>query len=120
MTYFLILPVFSCALVLMSILTLVARFVAPLKPVFPFSWRVLLWSSVGFLLANGLWLLAMMAYSVLAQPIDQSTEYLVNFGYGVMLILGPVILSVVGFSVGAIVGVLLAFKSLRENLPRPA
>jgi hypothetical protein len=102
--YFLILPLFVLTLVAMTCATLAARFIEPLKALYPFAWRILLWSSIGFLVANSLmiglfFLPGAAGWQGANQPID-----LVKYGFLAILFLGPVIASLVGFIGGALLG----------------
>jgi len=122
--YFFILPAFLLALIFMFFVTLAARFVEVLNPAYPFAWRVLLWSSIGFMLVNALWLLLVIFGATPGgQASEQQTSNLVKFGYAALLFVGPVILSAIGFLGGSVLGVWFAFKATRAltlNVRRPA
>jgi hypothetical protein len=52
MPYFFVLPIFILTIAGLSTASVIAACVPRLRPALPFLWRVLLWSSPGFLLAN--------------------------------------------------------------------
>jgi len=104
--YFIILPVFVCTLVCMSSATLASRFIEPLRPAYPFAWRVLVGSVLGFLLANAL----MLALFLIPPGAEQASDA-AKFAYAAALFLGPAIVSLIGFLGGSILGVWFAIKS---------
>ena len=116
MLYFFILPLFVLALVFMTCATLAARFFEPLNGLYPFAWRILLWSSIGFLLANSLmiglfFIPGAAGWQGANQPIDP-----VKYSFLALLFLGPVVASLVGFFGGSLLGLWLAVKAKRKNV----
>lgn len=119
MLYFFILSAFAVAVLVMGVVVMGTRYVEPLRPIYPFAWRVLLWSSLGFLSANGLWLLLVSQVSASSGAGAVATmSTVVKIGYAVLLVFGPVMLSVAGFVGGAVLGLVLAFFASRRNAAR--
>jgi hypothetical protein len=81
-----------------------------MAPAFPFAWRILLWSSVGFLVANGLLVGGFLVLARL-EPGSGARAPAVKLGLGAALILGPVVASAVGFVGGALLGAVLAVRA---------
>ena len=116
--YFLILPIFLFVFVGMACVTVASRFIEPLKPAYPFIWRTLLWSSLGFLLANAM---AAVPFLLLGAPGPAGTEQaadLVKLAYVAVLFLGPVITSFVGFVGGSALGIWFAFRARKLKVSR--
>ena len=109
--YFIIIPVFVVALFLMGCVVVACRFVDAIKPLYPFAWRVLLWSSLGFVLANSVMLgLLILPGTSGFQGFEQAGN-LAKIGYASVLLLGPAIASFIGFFGGTVMGIRLAYLS---------
>ena len=116
--YFIIIPVFACALVCMTCAALASRFIERLRPVYPFAWRVLLGSTLGFVVANGV----MLALVLLAVQHDGTADAeqagdAAKLSFAAALFFGPVIASLLGFIGGSILGVWFAISS-RSRRPQ--
>lgn len=120
MAYFIILPVWVLVLLGMAALTVATRMVPRWSPIFPYAWRVLLWSSVGFLVANALLWLGEAAIVGAGRPADaeQSGPAALQAALGLALILGPVIASMAGFGTGTGVALFLARRRAAKGQPQ--
>ncbi len=109
MTYFLVLPAWLLAVLAMGAVTVAVRVVPRLSPAYRYAWRVLLWSSIGFVVANG----AMVGLYLLVARADTSGAAgdAAKVGIAAALFLGPVVASAVGFVGGAAAGAVLAWRS---------
>lgn len=89
------------------------------SPLFPYAWRVLLWSSVGFLLANALLWLGVAAIVGAGRQADaeRSGPAALQAALGLALILGPVVASMLGFGTGTVVALLLARRRASGSPP---
>ena len=116
MPYFLILPAFGIGAFLLGGFTIACRVAPSLKPLFPFAWRILVWSTVGFAVANGAVLLLFLvpAFSPATAPGDPGAREATRIGLAAGLLLGPFIASALGFMAGSTFGVFLALRSLRS------
>jgi len=113
--YFVILPVFVVALVLMGCVVVACRFVDAIKPLHPFAWRVLLWSSLGFVLANSVMLGLLMLPGASGSTGLEQAGNLAKIGYASVLFLSPAIASFIGFFGGAVLGIRLAYLSANST-----
>ncbi len=118
MTWFVILPLWLASLGAMALATVATRVVARLAPAFPYAWRVLVWSSVGFVAANAL---VLAGFVVVARAVDGAppASGAAKVGLGAALLLAPVIASAAGFLGGAGPGVVLAWRVSRAGARRP-
>ena len=116
MPYFFIIPPFGIAVLLLAGFTVACRVAPSLTPLFPFAWRILLWSTVGFAVANGAVLLLFLvpAFTPAAAPADPGAREALRIGVAAGLLLGPFIASALGFMAGSTLGVFLALRSLRS------
>jgi len=115
--YFVILPIFLVALASMVCVTIASRFIEPLKPAYPFIWRILLGSALGFVLANSL-LMVLFLLAGTQVSVGKEQSDVVKFGYAVALLLGPAIASFFGFAGGSALGIWFAFKARNMKTPR--
>ncbi len=117
MPYFFLLPVAGAIVVLLGGFAAVCRIAPPLRPLFPFAWRILLWSTVGIAAANGavllLYLLPGLAPEGLAA--DPRARGLLQISLAAGLLVGPIVATALGFMAGSTLGVFLALRSLRER-----
>lgn len=116
MAYFFILPAFGVAVLLLGGFAIACRVAPSLNPLFPFAWRILLWSTVGFAVANGAVLLLFLvpAFAPAAAPGDPGAREALKIGLAAGLLVGPFIASALGFMAGSTFGVFLALRSLRS------
>src|SRR5580692_3212856 len=117
MPYFLVAAAFAMFTVGAAIGTVFARVFVPLRSVFPFVWRIWLWGSLGFLVANALFLLGF--WSVLLPVMDVKSlpswlHGILSVVAGVTVVLGPFIISGVGVGGGALLGCVFAWRSGRD------
>lgn len=117
MPYFFILPAFGIAVLLLAGFAIACRVVPSLGPLFPFAWRILLWSTVGFAVANGAVLLLFLvpAFAPEGAPGDPGAREALRIGLAAGLLLGPFIASALGFMAGSTFGVFLALRSMRSD-----
>jgi hypothetical protein len=109
--YFFILPAFlvmECALLATLIATYVTGGVRPYRP---HVIRILVWTTVGFMLANGvLWLCTWGILRVAprdGQPAVGATRVLLV----ILMLPGPFVASLLGVGIGAVVGLRQAFTA---------
>ncbi|MGE5189623.1 MAG: hypothetical protein ACM3NF_06155 [Gemmatimonadota bacterium] len=117
--YLFIAAVVAAVVVLLGGFAVACRVAPPLRPLFPFAWRIFLWSTVGVLVANGA---VLLLFLVPAPPSSgpaggpgASDAWKIGLAAG--LLLGPVAATALGFVAGSTFGVFLALRSLR---PAPA
>lgn len=118
MPYFFVAAVIAGVVVLLGGLSVACRVVPSLRPLFPFAWRILLWSTAGVVVANGAVLLLFLA-PLLAPPGapgDPGGQGGLRIGLAVGLLIWPFVATALGFMAGSTFGVFLALRSLR---PRP-
>jgi hypothetical protein len=124
MAYFLIIPVFFCAVIAQLLALGAAAFFPQLALVRGYLWRILLWSSVGFLAANA----AMIALAVVlllasrgAGPSGEMGSSWTQNATGVtgivLLIVGPIVASALGFGGGVCWGILRARRAKSASPP---
>jgi len=116
MAYFLFLSAFGVAVLLLGGFAIACRVAPSLNPLFPFAWRILLWSTVGFAVANGAVLLLFLvpAFAPAAAPGEPGAREALKIGLAAGLLVGPFIASALGFMAGSTFGVFLALRSLRS------
>src|SRR5512145_2605335 len=85
-----------------------------LRPLFPFAWRILLWSTVGIVVANGAVLLLFLVPALAPAGSPGDARGASKTGLGIGLLLGPFVATALGFMAGSTFGVFLALRSLRE------
>jgi MFS family permease len=117
--YFLVLPVFVLAMLVLSISTVVCATVPRLRPALPFLWRVLVWSGAGCIVAN---LPVLALYTVpyllerrgfVSEPGNAGNVLRVVLAAG--LLIGPFVASAAGFVGGAAFGVWRASRKPRAT-----
>ena len=116
MLYFFIIPLFLIVVFLLTVATVLTRFVEPFKPAFPFVWRSFLWSSVGFIVSNSLVLAAFLLPALLDKNQGQMSGP-AKFGFVAFLFIGPVIASAVGFIGGLALGIWFAIRFKHRSRP---
>lgn len=113
MAYFLILPLWLASVLVMAAVAVATRVLRGGSAAFPYAWRILLWSSLGFLTANGLLLGGCALVASAAGAGAGAAHPLVGLGLVAALLLGPIVASAAGFGGGALVGFVLAWRSRR-------
>lgn len=116
MPYFIILPLWLVAVAGMAAATVATRLAQRLRPAYPFAWRILVWTSVGFVTANAL---VMLFYFVAAQAAAMAGpgphHPLAKIGLASALLLAPIAGSVGGFLAGLALAVWLAVRATRPQ-----
>lgn len=112
MTYFFILPAFVVWLIIGVAFLVFVR----TRPLYPYAWRVVLWSSVGFVITNVLLLIVVAGAMALMGPAPAEAERTMGRDalqliVGLGAFVGPVFASLLGWVAGAGAGVLLARRS---------
>jgi hypothetical protein len=118
MAYFIILPLWLVAVAGIASVTIATRFVPRFGPAYPFVWRILLWTSVGFLFANGLVLVFYVVAARLAGSLGPPPHPVSQVVLGSALLLAPIAGSVGGFLGGLAFGVWLAMRAMRKQRAR--
>ncbi len=117
MPYFFVLPALGGVVLLLGGFAVACRAAPTLRPLFPFAWRILLWSTVGVLVANGavflLYLVPVFAPEEIAA--DHGARGLLKVFLAAGLLVGPLVASALGFMVGSTFGVYQALRALREK-----
>ncbi len=115
MPYFFVLPVVGVVVLLLAGFAVACRAIPSLRPLFPFAWRILLWSTVGVVAANGavflLYLVPAFAPEELAA--DRGVRDLWKVFLAAGLLVGPLVATALGFTAGSTLGAILALRSLR-------
>ena len=113
MAYFFIVPLWMAAVIVMGVITLSARFVPSIHRLYPFAWRVLLWSSVGFLLSNAIAVGLLFVPGLFAIELSESRA--AAYGFAAVVVLAPIMASIVGFLSGGVIGVWLAVRAMQSR-----
>ena len=116
MPYFFVILVFLIAAIGLSAASILAAVVPRLRPGFPFLWRVLLWSTAGFILANipvfGLYFVPLLLERTGMTPSSGSSGSFLKLALAGGLLFGPLVASGLGFLGGAAIGVWLARRAV--------
>ncbi len=117
MPYFFVLPVVGVVVLLLGGFALACRVTPSLRPLFPFAWRILAWSTVGVVTANGaVFLLYLVpAFSPEELAADQGARGLLKIVLAAGLLVGPLVATALGFMAGSTLGVFLALRALRPS-----
>ena len=115
MAYFFILPAF----IVWLIIGMVSLAALRTRPIYPYAWRILLWSSVGFVIANVLFMIAVAGAAVLVGPGPAEAERTagrdaLQLFFGLSAVVGPILASLAGWAVGTGAGILLARRSRHQ------
>lgn len=118
MPYFIVLPVVGALVLLLGGFAVACRLAPSLRPLFPFAWRILLWSTVGVVAANGAVLLLYLVPSFAPEELaaDRGARGLLKIFLAAGLLVGPLVASALGFMAGSTFGAFLALRSLRSPL----
>ena len=117
MAYFLILPAFALWLVVAAIGLAIIRTSDRFSRLRPYAWRVVLWSTVGFVVANlALVVIVAGAASLLGPAPSERTvaRDALQLVVGVGAIVGPIPVSLVGWLAGGARGAILARRTQRK------
>lgn len=123
MAYFVILPVFFLWLVVAAIGLVIIRKDSQISHIYPYAWRVVLWSTGGFVLANVLLMILVVgAVGVLGPGSPERTvgRDALQLFVGLGGIVGPIPASLIGWLAGAVLGALLARRAQRNQEPPQA
>jgi hypothetical protein len=115
--YFFILPAFALWVFTLGALTLAGRYIHRLQPVFPFIWRIFLWSCIAFILAQ-IPILLLFLLPALGWIAEKPSD-IVAILYAGSLIFGPVVVSAIGILGGSAFGVWLALRAKRKDTRQP-
>lgn len=115
MPYFLVLPVVGAVVLLLGGFAVACRLTPSLRPLFPFAWRILLWSTAGVVAANGAVFLLYLVPAFLPEELaaDQGVGGMLKIFIAAGLLVGPLVASALGFMAGSTLGAFLALRSLR-------
>lgn|SRR5512146_2410010 len=97
--YLFLLPPWAVAVLAMAAATMATRVAPRLRPAYPYAWRILLWSNIGFVAAN---VLVQVFYPVLAA---------VQVGLDFALVAAPIGCVLAGI----VAGIWLAHRATRER-----
>ncbi len=121
MPYFFVLPIVGLVVLLLGGFAIACRATPSLRPLFPFAWRILVWSTAGVVVANAavflLYLVPAFAPEELAAA--QGAGGLLKIFLAAGLLVGPLVATALGFMVGSTVGVYLALRALRRKGREP-
>lgn len=94
--------------------TITTRFFGPLRMLFPYTWRAWLWGTVGFLIANGVFI-SLLAWAVNSPiwPARGSPGDSASFLFVAGILLAPFLVSVLGATAGIGLGLYLAWTKRR-------
>jgi|SRR6185312_2237825 len=113
--YFFILPAFVLAILALSTATIVSAMVRRFHFVFPFAWRVLVWSAAGCILANipvfALYFLPVGLERGGVMPKAGTARTAVGIALATGLLVGPFVATAAGFFAGAAWG---AWRASRQ------
>lgn len=117
MAYFLVLPAFALWLIVAALAVAIVKTVPRLASIYPYAWRVSVWATVGFVIANvalavavAVGFVAVDRYSAEPSAMRDAAQATL----GVTAIVGPFIASALGWLAGAVFGLILAHRSLRH------
>ncbi len=113
MLYFFILAAWCFAVLLMAGATVATRVVEGLRPVYPIAWRVLLWSSAGFVAGNALVFGTYFAIARIAALFPQQEPQPPNVVLAAVLLAAPVVGSFAGFCAGVVLGAWLGLRRVK-------
>ena len=119
MAYFFILPAFVVWLIVAAIGLAIVRTNNRFSGVYPYAWRVVLWSTAGFIVANALLIIVVAgAANVLGPGLPERTltRDALQLIMGLGAILGPIPASLVGWLGGAALGAVLAGRAERQTV----
>ncbi len=115
MPYFFILPVVAGIVLLLGGFAIACRLAPSLRPLYPFAWRILVWSTAGVVAANAAVLLLFLVPAVAPEDLaaDRGAGAPLKIFLAAGLLVGPLVATALGFMVGSTVGVYLALRALR-------
>ena len=115
MVYGIILPLFGLWLAGSGLVMAGTKLVPPLRPFYPYVWRIVFSASAGVVLANAVLLVMLGLGQGLLQLIDDGSPStlrgLVAIGWAGGAMIGPFVASAAGWGVGALVGAVLALRT---------
>ena len=118
MAYFFILPAFAIWLVVAAIGLVLIRANPSFSAARPYAWRVVLWSTCGFVVANVFLVVVVAGAANLLGPgatertmARDALQLIVGLG----AILGPILASVVGWLGGVVLGAVLTRSNSSSN-----
>lgn len=118
MLYFIILPAFALWLVLATLAVGVTKSVPRIAFAFPFVWRISLWATIGFVVANAVLVVLLTGgfFAIDRQP-SAATEGgdTMRILWGVGAVVGPIIVSTAGWLLGAVMGAALSLRHRQRS-----
>ncbi len=116
MMYFVVAVLFVLWLVVAAGAVAATRFIAPLRPLFPFVWRMCLWATIGFLVADAALVGLMVVTSGFDPTFVRGTigDEILRFVVQLAILVGPLVASAIGWLAGLLLGILLAFLRQRR------
>jgi hypothetical protein len=119
MPYFFVVPAFVLAALAMSAASILCAAVPRWRGAFPFAWRILLWSSVGCIVANipmfGLYLVPLGLQRAGVTPDMAADNTALRIVFVACLLIGPFVASAAGYLGGVFIGVRLAARAKKEH-----
>lgn len=119
MPYFLILPLFVLGVLLQSAVLGATMLFDRFAPLRPYAWRVLVWSSAGFLAANALLLIpccvVMMFGDRLGLHDDNPIHQTIGIVAGLGILIGPLLASPLGFGAGVVIAIRRGHRALARS-----
>jgi hypothetical protein len=119
MLYFIILPAFALWLVLAALTVGMTKSVPRFAFAFPFVWRISLYATLGFVIANAVLVLALAgsSFAVGRQPSAAAEGAgALQILWGVGAVVGPIIASAAGWLFGAVTGAALSLRHRQRSL----
>ncbi len=117
MGYFIILPLFIFSVLLMSVCSILCAVVPSWRRMSPFAWRILVWSSLGCILANipilGLYLLPWALQQLGVVPGQGVGSSALKYVFMACLLIGPFVASAGGYAGGVVFAVRAATRAIR-------
>ena len=114
MVYFVLLPIFIMWLLLATAMVLLARLKPSLQHMYPIALGIAVWSSIGFIAANlVLILLIWIGGQFVASDNVGSIHQILQLVFGLMVLVGPIAASAIGWAGGLVLGCIFSYKKSR-------
>lgn len=121
MLYFVILPAFAFWLVLATLAVAITKFVPRVAFAFPFVWRICVWATLGFVVANAL-LVLLLAGGFMAIDRHESAPGeggdVLRILWSLGAVVGPLVASAAGWLSGAVIGAALWLRNRQRSAIR--
>ncbi|PWF44686.1 hypothetical protein [Massilia glaciei] len=110
MAYFIILPVFVVWLLVAGAAMVACRLIPSCADAWQYVWRIALWATVGFIVANAaLWFFLMPALA--AMPSNSDSSGMLKSLWGLVAIGAPFLITPIGWAIGAAIGFFLGHRT---------